>query len=109
MSEPAADFADALAELESAEDFLAFFGVSHDPEIVAVKRLHILQRFHDYLESQRRRSGEPDREGYRVLLQRAYDDFVASDAQTEKVFRVFKKAAGIATVPLSAIKRAGAQ
>jgi len=38
-----------LAELSSAEDFLEFFGVEYDPSVVHVNRLHILQRFHDYL------------------------------------------------------------
>ncbi|MRD72417.1 nitrogen fixation protein NifW [Rhodocyclus tenuis] len=100
-------FAEDLAELESAEDFLAYFGIDYEPGRVHICRLHILQRFHDYLEGHRQRNGEPTREDYRALLQHAYADFVDSDAQTEKVFRVFKKAAGIATVPVSAITRAG--
>ena len=38
-----------LGELSSAEDFLDFFAVAFDPAVVHVNRLHILQRFHDYL------------------------------------------------------------
>ena len=82
---------DALDELESAEDFLNFFGVAFDPAVVHVNRLHILQRFHDYLDD----AGEPPAApaarfaAYATLLTRAYQDFVASDARTEKVFRVF--------------------
>ncbi|MGR8935468.1 MAG: nitrogenase-stabilizing/protective protein NifW [Gammaproteobacteria bacterium] len=86
-------FIDDLEDLESAEDFLQYFALDYDQSVVHVNRLHILQRFHDYL-----RNGEeaiPDEETakkavYRKLLQRAYEDFVESDAQTEKVFKVFK-------------------
>jgi len=86
-------FLDDVEELESAEDFLQYFGLEYDPAIVHVNRLHILQRFHDYLN----KGGEfmPEDEDsmhqvYRQLLARAYLDFVESDAQTEKVFKVFK-------------------
>lgn len=96
------DFRQEMERLESAEEFLEFFGIDFDPEVVIVARLHILQRFHDYL---RNRSGVTFEE-YRACLARAYDDFVHSDALTEKVFSVHKRAAGIATVPLSAIGRA---
>ncbi len=92
-----------LADLESAEDFLDYFGVAFDAGVVQVNRLHILQRFHDYLGG---RGGEPDAAAYRECLTLAYQDFVHSDAVTEKVFGVFKRAAGIATVPLTAIGRA---
>lgn len=94
-------FLQQMNELESAEDFLEFFGIDFDPEVVAVARLHVLQRFHDYL---RNRSGATF-EDYRACLAKAYDDFVHSDALTEKVFRVHKRAAGIATVPLASIGR----
>jgi nitrogenase-stabilizing/protective protein len=43
------DFESDLKELSSAEDFLDYFGISYDLRIVQVNRLHILQRFHDYL------------------------------------------------------------
>ncbi|WP_312915016.1 nitrogenase-stabilizing/protective protein NifW [Candidatus Competibacter phosphatis] len=39
-----------LAEMSSAEDFLLYFGIDFDPNVVEVSRLHILQRFHDYLQ-----------------------------------------------------------
>ncbi|MCG6942803.1 MAG: nitrogenase-stabilizing/protective protein NifW [Thiohalocapsa sp.] len=83
---------DALDELESAEDFLVFFGVDFDPAVVHVSRLHILQRFHDYLDDAGDLSAEPAARyaAYAALLNRAYQDFVTSDARTEKVFRVFR-------------------
>lgn len=96
LNHPIPDSIDAfevdLDELETAEDFLDYFGVTFEPSIVHVNRLHILQRFHDYL-------GEidepPDSAAaryrlYADLLHGAYQDFVGSDARTEKVFRVFK-------------------
>ena len=97
------DFAAELAELEGLEDFLAYFSIEYDPVVVQVNRLHILQRFHDYL---RGAGNAPEYETWRRLLARAYDDFVHSDALTEGVFSVFKRARGIATIPLSAIGRA---
>lgn len=98
-----------LDDLASAEDFLDYFGVNYDPAVVQVNRLHILQRFHNYLA---RRAvdggvGESSCEEYRRCLLQAYSDFVVSDAMTEKVFRVHKRAAGIATIPVSAIGRTG--
>ncbi len=86
-------FEEDLEELESAEDFLQYFELDYDQSIVHVNRLHILQRFHDYLS----KSAEsmPDDEVlkkavYNKFLQQAYLDFVESDAQTEKVFKVFQ-------------------
>lgn len=86
---------DDLEELSSAEDFLNYFGITFDAKVVHVNRLHIMQRFHDYL--QKAGDALPDVENelalravYHGLLTRAYQDFVESDALTEKVFKVFK-------------------
>jgi len=103
-------FEDDLEDLESAEDFLQYFTVSYEPSIVHVNRLHILQRFHDYL--QQASDNMPDDEQakravYTKLLERAYQDFVESDAQTEKVFKVFNMGIGeplSVFVPLTDIK-----
>lgn len=92
-----------LADLQSAEDFLDYFDIDFNPAVVQVNRLHILQRFHDYL---RGAGNAPEYETWRRLLTRAYTDFVHSNAQTEGVFSVFKRARGIATIPVSAIGRA---
>ena len=88
-------FEEEVEELESAEDFLNYFGLEFDATIVHVNRLHILQRFHDYLsKGGELMPGDEDskRQVYKQLLSRAYGDFVESDAQTEKVFKVFKMA-----------------
>lgn len=81
-----------LEELDSAEEFLNFFDISFDPQVVQVNRLHILQRFHDYLaraEDSMPEDESAQRQIYQSLLQKAYEDFVESDALTEKVFKVF--------------------
>ncbi|EIC20844.1 nitrogenase-stabilizing/protective protein NifW [Thiorhodovibrio frisius] len=82
-----------LDELESAEDFLTYFGIAFDPAVVHVNRLHILQRFHDYLAEVETlpEDAQAQFELHRDLLEGAYGDFVNSDARTEKVFRVFKQ------------------
>lgn len=86
------DFELDLDELSSAEDFLDYFRIEYDPAVVHVNRLHILQRFHDYLEGIEEMPEEPDARWvlHADLLAGAYLDFVSSDAQTEKVFRVFR-------------------
>ena len=97
-----------LDELSSAEDFFRFFNIETDPSVVFVNRLHILQRFHDYLETD---TGGPDDgiswfDYYARFLRRSYQDFVASDARKEKVFKVFRtEKAKPAFVPLEAVLR----
>lgn len=80
-----------IEDLESAEDFLDYFGVPYDAAVVHVNRLHILQRFHDYLAQAGTAPKDADglRAHYTALLTRAYHDFTVSDALTEKVFKVF--------------------
>jgi nitrogenase-stabilizing/protective protein len=106
MNYNTAEFLDDLEDLESAEDFLDFFKIPFDQGIVHVNRLHILQRYHNYLQAHRERAGEPGYLDYQALLTQAYRDFVSSDAYTEKVMRVHQKASGIATVSVSSIRRA---
>ncbi len=80
-----------MDELESAEDFLEYFSIDYDQKVVHVNRLHILQRFHDYI-AKVDELPEDERELrtlYKDLLKGAYEDFVKSDALTEKVFKVF--------------------
>jgi nitrogenase-stabilizing/protective protein len=88
-------FDEDLEELSSAEDFLTYFDLPFEPRVVHVNRLHILQRFHDYLAQAGDNLPEeesPRREVHKRLLARAYQDFVSSNALTEKVFKVFHEA-----------------
>ena len=88
-----------LDGLESVEDFLNHFGINFDLQVVHASRLHILKRFRDYLAQET----VPDQAVVCACLARAYGDFVHSDALTERVFQVHKRAAGIATVAVGAI------
>jgi nitrogenase-stabilizing/protective protein len=99
-----------LDELSSAEDFLEYFGVEYEPSIVHVNRLHILQRFHDYIAKVEDMPEEEEqmRTIYGALLLKAYSDFVDSDAATEKVFKVFKMLEPVEImVPLSDLMPGG--
>ena len=82
-----------MDELSSAEDFLEYFGIEYDASVVHVNRLHILQRFHDYIQQMDVVPAEDKarRVRYAGLLSSAYNDFVESDALTEKVFKVFHR------------------
>lgn len=96
-----------MDELVSAEDFLDYFEIEYEPSVVHVNRLHILQRFHDYIQQAGAMPVDEDelRGFYRGLLQSAYRDFVNSDALTEKVFKVFHMhEAQQGFVPLSDLK-----
>ena len=80
-----------MEELSSAEDFLDYFEIEYEPSVVHVNRLHILQRYHDYIQELDALPEEEDelRSMYKGLLEGAYNDFVKSSAQVEKVFKVF--------------------
>lgn len=97
----------SMQQLSAAEEFFEFFGVEYAPQVVRVNRLHILKRFQQYLAREPVADWLPEsgqREAYRNLLQRAYLDFVASDAVSEKVFKVFQDAAGVRTVSVGKLK-----
>jgi nitrogenase-stabilizing/protective protein len=96
-----------LKALSSANEFLEFFGISYDERVVHVNRLHILKRFFQYLHR------TPDLDtldevalfrSYRALLNQAYLDFTVSNAQQEKVFKVFQQADGSQHVQADALR-----
>jgi nitrogenase-stabilizing/protective protein len=95
-----------LGELSSAEEFLNFFGVEYEQRVVNVYRLHILKRFNQYLARYTGSGGSEDetKAAYRALLERSYNDFVKSDAATEKVFKVFQDAAGVKTFSIDSLR-----
>jgi len=82
-----------LSKLSCAEEFFTYLGVSYDPTILDVARLHILRRMGDNL---RKADAEPDeakaRAHFRAHLERAYQDFVSSSPIQERVFKVHQDA-----------------
>jgi nitrogenase-stabilizing/protective protein len=108
------DLITQLQALSSAEDFFRYFGVPYEERVLHVHRLHILKRFYQYLHQAgdlptgagERAAQDPIElfRRYRELLRRAYDDFVVSTAQREKVFKVFQDADGRQAVPLAALR-----
>ncbi|HUW49386.1 MAG TPA: nitrogenase-stabilizing/protective protein NifW [Sulfuricella sp.] len=99
----------ALKKLSTAEEFLDFFAIEYQPATVHVNRLHILQRFHQYLRQTPLAadcSEDVALETCRALLDRAYRDFVGSSAIKEKVFKVFRDAEGVKTVSVENLRAA---
>lgn len=101
------DFMDELEDLVSAEDFLEYFEIPYDETVVKVYRLHILQRFHNYLTAAKMPTDEAGmRAIYVNSLAQAYQDFVSSDAATEKVLKVYQKASGTSFFSADSIGKA---
>jgi nitrogenase-stabilizing/protective protein len=99
--------ADKLKQLSAAEDFLQFFGVPHDMEVVNVSRLHILKRFYQYIRQEPNLPQDHEQalyQCYRGLLIKAYEDFVKSTPAQEKVFKVFQEVDGHQHVTLQNLK-----
>ncbi|MGJ3249084.1 MAG: nitrogenase-stabilizing/protective protein NifW [Elainellaceae cyanobacterium] len=80
--------------LSTAEEYLQFFGLSYDPQIVNVNRLHILRKFSGLVREIDRDTSLKDTERlaqYRIALQNAYALFLTSSPLEQKLFKVFKQ------------------
>ena len=85
------DVDDDMEELVSAEDFLNYFGIEFDETTINVYRLHILQRYHNYLSEVELSDDQLERrDQYKQILIKAYESFLDSDAKTEKVLKIYK-------------------
>lgn len=101
-----------LRTLSTAEEFLDYFAIEYQPGVVHVNRLHILQRFHQYLRQAPLPADcaeDEARKTCRTFLQRAYEDFVNSSSIKEKVFKVFRDAEGVKTVSVDSIRASSPQ
>ena len=81
-----------LSRLSSAEEIYAALGLTPDPQVLPVARLHVLKRFGAYLAACDF-TGQTEaqmHEGARAALLRAEGDFKTSTPQREKVFKVFE-------------------
>lgn len=80
--------------LSTAEEYLDFFNIAYDPQVVSVNRLHILQKFSGFVREidQDSSLSESDRlSQYRAALLSAYTLFLTSSALEQKLFKVFKR------------------
>jgi nitrogenase-stabilizing/protective protein len=101
------DLTTRLKALSSANEFLDFFGIAYDENVVNVNRLHILKRFYQYLHKAEGLAGLDEVAmftRYREMLALAYQDFTKSNAVTEKVFKVFQDATGQQSVSVSKLR-----
>ncbi|KPL51942.1 nitrogenase stabilizing/protective protein NifW [Prosthecomicrobium hirschii] len=89
------DVTDILARLKrlsAAEEFFLALGVTFDPKVLQVARLHILKRMGEYLAGEDF-DGLPDSvvaARAKAVLQRAYADFESSSPLRQRVFQVLK-------------------
>ncbi|MBE9005092.1 nitrogenase-stabilizing/protective protein NifW [Fortiea sp. LEGE XX443] len=85
---------DEFKKLSDAEEFFQFFELPYDSKIVNVNRLHILKKFSQYVqeidENSTDLSSEEKLHQYSLALQTAYQVFIDSTAQEQKLFKVFK-------------------
>lgn len=97
---------DDMRDLSAAEDFFHALDLPFDEQVVRVNRLHILKRYTDYLSS---KAGEglddaAVRALHRDALAQAHADFAASDAVTERVFKVFQEVKGTTFMSMDSIE-----
>lgn len=94
---------DTLAGLSTAEQFFETLGLSYDPKILDVNRLHILKRFNERLNmAEVRAMNEDDAlKACRTALEDAYQDFLQGAGK--KTFKVFRQEGAPGYVPLSAL------
>ncbi|MDY6901277.1 MAG: nitrogenase-stabilizing/protective protein NifW [Cyanobacteriota bacterium] len=80
-------------KLVNTEDYFQFFGLEYDQKVVHVNRLHILQKFSEYIkeiDNSKVQLNDEERLGkYREALEQAYQVFIESTPQQEKLFKVF--------------------
>ncbi|WP_414624699.1 nitrogenase-stabilizing/protective protein NifW [Calothrix sp. CCY 0018] len=80
-------------KLVDAEDYFKFFELEYDQQVVHVNRLHILQKFSKFIEEIDKNNSElKDSEllgKYREALENAYQLFIESTPQEQKLFKVF--------------------
>ncbi|BAZ00890.1 nitrogen fixation protein NifW [Tolypothrix tenuis PCC 7101] len=84
---------DEFKKLVDAEEFLQFFEMPYDQTFVNVNRLHILKKFSQFMrevdENFPDLKPEEKLEQYAIALQKAYEVFIESTPQEQKLFKVF--------------------
>ncbi|NJM73280.1 MAG: nitrogenase-stabilizing/protective protein NifW [Scytonema sp. RU_4_4] len=86
---------DKFKKLEDAEEYFEFFQLPYDQKVVNVNRLHILKKFSQFIKE----IDENDTDlsildrfsKYREALEQAYQVFLESTPQEQKLFKVFNQ------------------
>ena len=101
------NFLEGFSALKDAEEFFQYLGVPYDPQMVAVKRLHILKAFNQGLAGLDA-AGLDDpglRDAYAGALTTAYAGLAGIEARDARLFKVFRQEPARGFVPLEAVGR----
>ncbi|MBW4612927.1 MAG: nitrogenase-stabilizing/protective protein NifW [Desmonostoc vinosum HA7617-LM4] len=86
---------DEFKRLADAEEYFLFFNLPYDQKFVNVNRLHILKKFSQYIREIDHNSPNLSEEErlheYSLALQKAYEVFLESTPQEQKLFKVFNE------------------
>ncbi|BAZ40411.1 nitrogen fixation protein NifW [Calothrix sp. NIES-4101] len=89
-----ADF-DTFKQIVEAEEYFKFFELPYDAKVVNVNRLHILKKFSlniKEIDEQNPSLSFADKVSlYRAALEKAYQVFLDSTPQEQKLFKVFNQ------------------
>lgn len=78
-------------QLKDAEEYFQFFGLSYDPKVVNVNRLHILRKFSQLVQNIDKVQSEAELlAAYSQQLRNAYTLFLTSSSVEQKLFKVFQ-------------------
>ena len=82
-------------QIVDAEDYFKFFDLPYEQTVVNVNRLHILSQFSKYIQEIDQNNPDLNQSDklaqYHAALEKAYQVFLESTPQQEKLFKVFKK------------------
>ncbi|MEM9005358.1 MAG: nitrogenase-stabilizing/protective protein NifW [Cyanobacteria bacterium P01_F01_bin.86] len=78
-------------QLKDAEEYFEFFGLTYDPQVVNINRLHILRKFSQLVQEVDKNQSEAETlAAYSQQLRNAYDLFLSSTSVEQKLFKVFQ-------------------
>ncbi len=86
---------DKFNQIVDAEDYFDFFQLPYDQKVVNVNRLHILKKFSQFIkeidENYTDISSSDRLNKYCEALEKAYQVFLESTPQEQKLFKVFNE------------------
>jgi nitrogenase-stabilizing/protective protein len=86
---------DKFHQIVDAEEYFDFFQLPYDQKVVNVNRLHILKKFSQFIkeidENYTDISSSDRLNKYREALENAYQVFLESTPQEQKLFKVFNE------------------